>query len=316
MQRKLSSKVVVPISKISKVDLLKSACTICLRCAMVTKNVISLFHSKTILARNILTFNMFTKLKNPKTGEMCIFSSSVSQKDVDDTLRYEAQPRDIFICSFAKCGTTWLQNIVWLILHEGQEMTGRLRQNIPMLEMDGSDYTKKIDDTHFPKIVKTHYRASWVPYNPKTKYLYITRNPKDAMVSFYYHCKGFPQYYGPDMLDFDKLFDLYVKGEVSMNGYFEHVTEWYLKRDDPNVLFLVYEDLKVDPKGEILKVAKFLGDEYFENMKKDGDKLLKVVAEKSSFEQMKGSSVIWVRRMYISYRHSLKATFFADKRQT
>ena len=54
-------------------------------------------------------------------------------------LQYTARPSDIFICAYPKCGTTWLQYIVYLILHEGKALpaSGSMTKEIPHLEEVG-----------------------------------------------------------------------------------------------------------------------------------------------------------------------------------
>lgn len=244
---------------------------------------------------NDKTVPSYVQLKHPITGEICLYPADFEQKHLNSALRYQAKPDDVFICSYPKCGTTWLQNIVWLVVHDGESMRGPIRHNMPMLEFDGCEIVEKINEGRRPRILKTHFRWSWVSQHPQAKYLYIARNPKDALVSYYYHCKGFVGHFDCEDLNFDKLFDLYVKDEVEFFGYFNHVTEWYAKRDEANVLFLLYEDLKADPKTQILKIAKFLGDQYYEAMLKDNEKILREVIEKSSFSAMKAVSSVLVR---------------------
>lgn len=38
-----------------------------------------------------------------------------------------------------------------------------------------------------PGAIKTHLSFNHVPFSPKAKYVYAIRNPKDCVVSFYYH---------------------------------------------------------------------------------------------------------------------------------
>ncbi|MDJ0729779.1 MAG: sulfotransferase domain-containing protein, partial [Crocosphaera sp.] len=38
-------------------------------------------------------------------------------------LKYEAQPSDIFIVTYPKCGTTWTQYILWLMQHQGEPLS-------------------------------------------------------------------------------------------------------------------------------------------------------------------------------------------------
>ena len=61
----------------------------------------------------------------------------------------------------------------------------------------------------------------------------------------------------------------------------------FLFRNDANVLFLTFEELKENPKENILKMATFINDKlYAEPLRNDSRKLEKVLKH-SSFEYMK-----------------------------
>ena len=66
-----------------------------------------------------------------------------------------------------------------------------MRKSIPMLEFDGCEFTEAIDDYVYPRIIKLHFPYSMTPQNPNAKYIDVTRNPKDALLLYYYHIKGF-----------------------------------------------------------------------------------------------------------------------------
>jgi len=201
----------------------------------------------------------FVKLKHPDTGEICIYPFPFKQKHFDDALRYEAKPTNVFVCAYPKCGTTWMQNMVWLIIHGGESVPGYMRHSIPMLELDGSDFVNSMDDSVHPRIIKTHLPLKFVPQHREAKYIYVARNPKDAMVSYYYHTKGFRDVYDCCDVNFDGLFDIYIQGEVEWGSYFSHMTDWYKLRDNPNVLFVLYENMKKTQKTLCCKLQDFWG---------------------------------------------------------
>lgn len=45
---------------------------------------------------------------------------------------------------------------------------------------------------------------------------------------------------------------------VSFSPYLKHIKEFWERRNEPNILFLKYEDLKTNLRGEIKKVSQFL----------------------------------------------------------
>ena len=133
----------------------------------------------------------FSELIHRPTGKRLLVLGSITQSIIDSASKYQAKSSDIFVCAYPKCGTTWLQNIVWLIVYNGESFQGNIKKSIPMLEFDGCEFTEAIDDSVYPRIIKIDFPYSMTPQNPNAKYIHITRNPKDALVLYYYHIKGF-----------------------------------------------------------------------------------------------------------------------------
>ena len=69
------------------------------------------------------------------------------------------------------------------------------------------------------------------------------------------------------------------KKETEFASYFAHLLSWWERRNDSNVLFLFYEDMKDDLESAVRMVAAFIGIQ---------DKMIiKKAVEMSSFEFMK-----------------------------
>ncbi|GBN13530.1 hypothetical protein AVEN_160398-1, partial [Araneus ventricosus] len=83
----------------------------------------------------------------------------------------------------------------------------------------------------------------------------------DCCVSFYHHTKNLPVYRFEDG-EFDVFFELFINGEVEYGDYFDTTLSWWEHRNDPNVLFITYEEIKKDPKNSVLKISGFIGTEY------------------------------------------------------
>uniref|UniRef100_H2YSR0 Sulfotransferase n=1 Tax=Ciona savignyi TaxID=51511 RepID=H2YSR0_CIOSA len=119
----------------------------------------------------------------------------------------------------------------------------------------------------------------------------MMRNPKDQLVSWHNMTSKFPV--RPSDPEFQKAFPLDWKEffEAAISGvqyfgnkdgeyYLDHLLTWHEHRNDENVLFVVYEDMKKDPAKQIKRIADFLEVEI---SKED---ILKV-AEATSFQTMK-----------------------------
>lgn len=199
-------------------------------------------------------------------------------------LDYKPKPGELYIVTYPKCGTTWMQCIVMLIKRKGKPIDSAMdyMKNTPFIEFTGIDALNFMTE---PGGIKSHLPFNLMPFSPLAKYIYVARNPKDCCVSFYHHTKMIPFYNFTDGT-FDEYFELFIRGETDYGDYFDHHLSWYEHKDDPNVYFLTYEDLKKDTRGEVLKIAKFMGEEHYETLVKNPDILDKVL-EYSSISYMK-----------------------------
>ncbi|KAM7289830.1 sulfotransferase family cytosolic 1B member 1 [Ixodes scapularis] len=143
-----------------------------------------------------------------------------------------------------------------------------------------------------PRIIKHHLPFSRSPYHPKAKYVVIVRNPFDCVVSFYHHCLG--DRLNMDMradTTFDEFFEDFMDGHVPFGEYFEHILSWYAHRNDPNVFFFYYEELREHQTQGILKIAEFIDESLADRLRKD-EGLLKDVVQRTTFENMKANVTI------------------------
>ena len=247
------------------------------------------------------------KLTHPDSGETIHYSGELTQKHLDAAVRLSAKKDDIFICSYPKSGTTWLQHIVWLITHNGKSYFEGMGQDqcIPFIDLTEPGLAEKVDTRGHQRIFKTHLPFGWIPYNKDAKYLYITRDPKDVLVSWpnHYKFQGYRRF-NPSDCQLDHIYDMFMRDEMLYGEQCQHTAEYYERRNQPNVLFLVYKNLKADLEGEIVKIAKFLGRDYLDKIQKNEGELLKQIVKDSTFEAMsKLSNLIWVS--FVIYQHTV-----------
>lgn len=212
-------------------------------------------------------------------------SKIFTDENLRSTLSYQPRDDDVFIVSYPKCGTTWMQHIVYNIFRDGTPPGGLLEMMTmaPFLELLGAEGARAMPR---PGAIKTHLPFSKQPYSPKTKYIYITRNPYDCCVSFYYHTKGFHPYLFEEGT-FDQFFDMFVEGKVDYGDYFDHLLSWYEHRNDDNVLFVTYEQLKKDTPGVVLKIADFLGKEQYGDKMRQHPEIFQKILGAITIESMK-----------------------------
>ena len=76
-----------------------------------------------------------------------------------------------------------------------------------------------------PGLYKIHLPYSLLPGLSKdspAKYIYVYRNPKDTLVSFYYHLQAF---LGP--MPWDEYVDNCIKGETPTGPVLDNHLEWW-----------------------------------------------------------------------------------------
>lgn len=66
--------------------------------------------------------------------------------------------------------------------------------------------------------------------------------------------------------------------------YFKHVMSWYGHRNDPNVPFVIYGNLKTDPGREMRRIGQFIGGPCNEIVR--DDRRLQWLIELTRFEEM------------------------------
>jgi hypothetical protein len=208
----------------------------------------------------------------------------------DSGLRYEARAGDVFVCTYPKCGTTWMQYIVYLLCHDARPLApeASLGDAFPHLEEVGREAVEALPP---PRLIKTHLPRALTPFSAAARYIHVARNPFDCAVSFFHHTRGFPQHY--DFADgtFEDFFECFVRGEVDFGDYFEHLVSWYELEGAANVLFLTYERMKSDARAAIIDVARFLGSPACETAAVPAK--LERVVEASSFSSMRRDQRRW-----------------------
>lgn len=186
---------------------------------------------------------------------------------------------DIWITSCPKSGTMWMQETVWCIMnigtaeYEKTEKKASLRHRVPMFEQAGWTAVENdpkgvikstleiVKDLPRPRFIKSHLSYEMLPESHDTvrpKTVHITRNPRDTCVSFYHFAKTFLGYMG----SLEDMIELYTNDMVAFGAPFlQTVLGYYNRREQENILFISYEDMKKDLRGNIIKVADFLEKE-------------------------------------------------------
>jgi hypothetical protein len=213
------------------------------------------------------------------------FPVSFPRENIEFALNYKSENDDKFMVSYPKCGSTWTQQIICLIINSGIIEKSDIQYiTNSFLERKGKE---SLNTPLKPRVIKTHMPFELIPYNKSAKYLCVLRNPKDVCVSYYYHTKNraHNQFTG----HFHEFFDCWIKGEIPYGDYFQHILSFWSHRFDDNLNFLVYEHMKTNPKDAVLKIAEFLGEEFVNKLKENKEFLLNKVIENSTVDVMKST---------------------------
>ncbi|XP_070495889.1 sulfotransferase 1C2-like isoform X2 [Chironomus tepperi] len=203
-------------------------------------------------------------------SKFCIMPRKYTEKDLERVKNMEIFEDDIFVITFPKCGTTWTEEMVWMLNNNLDYETSknvRLTARFPFLEWGGIihhldvDRIEELKNLPRPRHINTHLPIFMLPdqlWTVKPKVIYVTRNPKDAAVSWFHHHRHFHQYQGTKA-DFIEAFSKDLMFFSPMN---RHVLDFWKIRDEPNILFLFFEDMKRNLEQEVKKTMKFLNKDY------------------------------------------------------
>jgi len=214
-----------------------------------------------------------------------------------DRIRYNFQlhENDVLVSSYPKAGTSWLQGIVSLIYNaDDLEVTAKkpIDNRVPFLEFTGRGKAPVLDvieNQGPPRLIKTHlparfFRSHENMMNKKSKTVYVMRNPKDTLVS-YYHFYRMNEYFGCFQGTWSEFFDLFKARQIGLGDWLDMVLEWWNYRDTYNIYFVKYEDLQKDHKGGIRSIADYLEKSLSEEQL---NKIVELTAFKSMKHEMKG----------------------------
>lgn len=182
-------------------------------------------------------------------------------------------PEDIMLVSYPKSGNTWTRFLIANLISNENVTFNNIERIIPDIYLFNDEYLKKIK---VPRFLKSHEY-----FDPKyNKIIFIVRDPRDIVISYWHHCLKFA--YIDPTVTLDDFVDLFLSGSISRYGSWgENVQSWLSTRGKSSDFLMVkYEDLLTDTEKNLVRIAAFI-------KKKRTDNEIKSAVSNSSKDQMR-----------------------------
>ncbi|XP_055598747.1 luciferin sulfotransferase-like isoform X2 [Uranotaenia lowii] len=224
-------------------------------------------------------------------------------KSLDQKIKnMEIYQDDIWLVTYPKSGTTWCQEMIWLISNDldyAKAANVKLMERFPFLELSGIvdipenfnpfEYAKHLPS---PRFIKTHLPVALLPdqiWSVKPKMIYVRRNPKAVAVSFYHHSVTLHGYRG----NLNQFVRSFINDLQYWSPYHRHVIDYH-NLNYENILHLCFEDMRQDLRPTLHRVCKFLGKSYTAQQ-------ILALEQHLSFDSMKNNDAVngryWVEHV-------------------
>ena len=107
---------------------------------------------------------------------------------------YRPRPDDIIIATYPKCGTTWMQRIVSLLVFQTTEPT-------PVMQLSAwidrrfpqpiETVIAQLEAQEHRRFLKSHLPLDGLPFHDDVRYIHVARDGRDACISFHNHARSF-----------------------------------------------------------------------------------------------------------------------------
>lgn len=215
---------------------------------------------------------MLDQLKPVKTHDM-------HNHHMDSTIWDDFQFRDddIILATYAKSGTTWMQQIVGQLIFAGADGLN-LAAMSPWMDLRVPPKHIKLTEVEAQahrRFLKTHLPVEALVFSDRAKYIYIARDGRDMVWSlFNHHTRANDAWYGalndtpgrvgppigrPCASPRDYFLNWLESDGQPFWSFWENLRSWWAIRNLPNVHLVHFNDLKADLPGEIAGIGDFLG---------------------------------------------------------
>jgi estrone sulfotransferase len=176
---------------------------------------------------------------------------------------------DVFIVSYPKSGNTWVRFLLAHLLAPEKQISFRnIEDYVPNIYKS----SRTLEEREGRRYIKTHHPC----YDLYPKTVYIYRDGRDALVSYYHYATGKKVFVG-SFADF--IFSPFVEQFSSWKKHVSGALDFASEHPD-RILMLQYEEMLRQPLACAARVTAFL------ELGCD-ERTLANAVEKSSFDQLK-----------------------------
>ena len=192
---------------------------------------------------------------------------------------------DFLIMSFPKCGRTWLKLMLtrFLQLHFGLELNAKILEPITLTELNSNVPAIKFDHGLMGnplEMTPDELKEFKFDFTDK-QIIILIREPKDVLVSSYFH-KKFRNQFSGDVNYTKSLSEFLIEDRGGLGIFLKYYRKFHdCKNKARKILLIRYEDLHNDPHSELMKICEFIG------IQKINQTHIKNVVEFSSFDNMR-----------------------------
>ncbi len=231
---------------------------------------------------------------------------------------FRMRPDDVLVTTPPKCGTTWMLNIVMMLIHGRVVPDAGGSHNAPWVDCNFRDrhqITDFLDGLTRRRCLKSHTPMDGIPYAAEPTYIVVYRHPVDMHFSM----RTFAANLKPDW--FDHLFEGDERtgfhrfltrpqtdqgtDDLSLAALALHYSAAKARAAKGNVHFFHYTDMTRDPSGQITRLAGLLGIPL-------DPPLCAEIVEATSFASMRKASESSERRFHKDTPMHDLADFYAS----
>ena len=168
---------------------------------------------------------------------------------------FDEREDDIYVATYLKSGTTWMQMILYQLTTPGDVDFKHIYEVSPWLR-NLAEIGGEIPELPSPRIIKMHDSYKLVSKYKKGRYIYVIRDGRDVAVSLYHHQKNYVR----SSISFEEVLKDSFNQKGDMN-WFEFNRLWLENKNNLPILYIRYEDLHTNFLNELYRIAAFIGVE-------------------------------------------------------